>query len=78
MEENQELKTIRKAAAELKLPLWRDNLDDYISRFVAEAWSVRLRSQDDAGRYRSTRCRWSARCRTERRSCPRGHGFREK
>lgn len=40
MEENKDLKTIRKAAAELKLPLWRDNLDDYINRFASEAWSV--------------------------------------
>lgn len=40
MEDNIDLKTIRKAAAELKLPLWRDNLDDYINRFASEAWSV--------------------------------------
>lgn len=40
MEDNKDLKTIRKAAAELKLPLWRDNLDDYINRFASEAWSV--------------------------------------
>lgn len=40
MEENKDLKIIRKAATELKLPLWRDNLDDYINRFASEAWSV--------------------------------------
>ena len=40
MEENKDLKTIRKAATELKLPLWRDSLDDYIVRFAAESWSV--------------------------------------
>ncbi len=34
------LKIIRKAATELKLPLWRDALDQYISRFAAESWSV--------------------------------------
>lgn len=40
MEENKDLKIIRKAATELKLPLWRDALDDYISRFAAEAWTI--------------------------------------
>ena len=40
MEENKDLKTIRKAATELKLPLWRDSLDEYIGRFAAESWSV--------------------------------------
>lgn len=40
MEENKDLKTIRKAATELKLPLWRDSLDDYIERFAQEAWSI--------------------------------------
>lgn len=40
MEENKDLKIIRKAATELKLTLWRDNLDEYIGRFAAESWSV--------------------------------------
>lgn len=40
MEENKDLKIIRKAASELKLPLWRDALDDYISRFATEAWTI--------------------------------------
>lgn len=40
MEENKDLKIIRKAAAELKLPLWRDALDDYIGRFASEAWTI--------------------------------------
>ncbi len=40
MEENKDIKIIRKAATELKLPLWRDALDEYISRFAAESWSV--------------------------------------
>ncbi len=39
-EENKGLKTIRRAATELKLPLWRDNLDEYIGRFAAESWSI--------------------------------------
>ena len=30
MEENKDIKIIRKAATELKLPLWRDALDEYI------------------------------------------------
>lgn len=40
MEQNQDLKIIQKAAKELKLPLFRDSLDDYISRFGQENWSV--------------------------------------
>ena len=40
MEENKDIKIIRKAATELKLPLWRDALDEYIGRFVAQSWSV--------------------------------------
>lgn len=40
MEDNKDLKIIRKAATELKLPLWRDNLDDYINRFALESWTV--------------------------------------
>lgn len=40
MEENKDIKIIRKAATELKLPLWRDALDEYISRFAAQSWSV--------------------------------------
>lgn len=40
MEENKDLTIIRKAATELKLPLWRDCLDEYISRFASESWSV--------------------------------------
>lgn len=40
MEQNPDLKIIRKAATELKLPLFRDSLDDYIRRFGQEAWSV--------------------------------------
>lgn len=34
------MRTIRKAATELKLPLFRDNLDSYIERFATESWSV--------------------------------------
>lgn len=40
MEENKDMTIIRKAATELKLPLWRDALDEYISRFARESWSV--------------------------------------
>lgn len=40
MEENKDMIIIRKAATELKLPLWRDCLDEYISRFARESWSV--------------------------------------
>lgn len=40
MDDNKDLKIIRKAATELKLPLWRDNLDHYITRFALESWSV--------------------------------------
>lgn len=40
MEENKDMTIIRKAATELKLPLWRDCLDEYISRFASESWSV--------------------------------------
>lgn len=40
MEQNPDLKIIRKAATELKLPLFRDSLDDYIRRFGQESWSV--------------------------------------
>lgn len=40
MEENKDIKIIRKAATELKLPLWRDSLDEYIARFAQESWSV--------------------------------------
>ena len=40
MEENKDLKIIRKAATELKLPLWRDALDEYIGRFATEAWTI--------------------------------------
>ncbi len=40
MEENKDLRIIRKAATELKLPLWRDALDSYISRFAAESWTI--------------------------------------
>lgn len=40
MEENKDLTIIRKAATELKLPLWRDGLDEYINRFARESWSV--------------------------------------
>lgn len=41
MEEDKDLKIIRKGATELKLPLWRDRLDDYIGRFAAESWTIR-------------------------------------
>lgn len=41
MEQDNDLKIIRKAATELKLPLFRDSLDDYVSRFASEGWSVR-------------------------------------
>ena len=40
MEENKDMIIIRKATTELKLPLWRDCLDEYISRFARESWSV--------------------------------------
>lgn len=40
MDENKDLKIIRKAATELKLPLWRDALDDYLSRYADESWSI--------------------------------------
>lgn len=40
MEQNQDLKIIQKAATELKLPLFRDSLNDYIARFGQENWSV--------------------------------------
>lgn len=40
MEQNKDLRIIQKAATELKLPLFRDSLDDYVRRFGQEAWSV--------------------------------------
>lgn len=41
MDQDNDLKIIRKAATELKLPLFRDCLDEYAARFAAENWSVR-------------------------------------
>ncbi len=41
MEKDNDLKVIRKAATELKLPLFRDSLDDYVVRFSEEGWSIR-------------------------------------
>lgn len=40
MNTDNDLKTIKRAATELKLPLFRDSLDDYVARFAEEAWSV--------------------------------------
>ena len=41
MDQDNDLKIIRKAATELKLPLFRDCLDEYAARFASENWSVR-------------------------------------
>lgn len=40
MNTDNDLKIIKRAASELKLPLFRDSLDDYVTRFAEEAWSV--------------------------------------
>lgn len=37
MNTDNDLKIIKRAATELKLPLFRDSLDDYVARFAEEA-----------------------------------------